>query len=159
MNGDLDGPPAGDGLRDALESVDGVSVLDADGEPLGSVTVVPKGVGEASGPTVVPGSGVAVAGTEVGRGVGLGVAVGGGGGGVGAGVGVGGAVTTIGITETGSGFTPLTVVPLNVAVQLPMGSDLLPAQIWFAAGPPVRASENDMPATVTETVDDVSVPG
>jgi hypothetical protein len=55
------------------------------------VTVVPNGVGEAAGRTEVPGIGVAVAGTEVGRGVGLGVAVGGG---VAVGAGVG-AVTTI----------------------------------------------------------------
>jgi hypothetical protein len=81
-------PGDGEGLGEALGTPERA---DPDGEPLGSVAVVPNGVGEAAGRTEVPGIGVAVAGTEVGRGVGLGVAVGGG---VGVGAGVG-AVTTI----------------------------------------------------------------
>jgi hypothetical protein len=89
------------------------------------VTVVPNGVGETAGGTDAPGTSVAVVGTEVGRGVGLGVAVGGG---VGVGAGVG-APTTIGNTETGSGFTPFLVVPVNVAVQLPSGSVLDAIQV------------------------------
>jgi hypothetical protein len=96
------------------------------------VTVVPNGVGETGGVTDVPGIVVAVAGTVVGRGVGLGEPVGGGGGGVGGCVGVGageGAVTTIGVTDTGSGFTPSSVVPVNVAVQLPTGSVLDAIQV------------------------------
>jgi hypothetical protein len=49
---------------------------------------------------------------------------------VGRGVGTGvGVVTTMGLTVTGSGFVPLTVVPLNVAVQLPAGRVLDPVQI------------------------------
>ena len=95
------------------------------------MTVVPNGVGEASGVAVFPGAGVAVPGTVVGLGDGRGVAGGGGGGGVGAGVTVGagvGAATTTGESDTDAGFNPLTVVPLKVAVQLPTGSDRVPVQ-------------------------------
>ena len=152
---ELGGAAAGDGDGLPVGPVDELPLAERDGVPLGSVTVVPNGVGEAPGVTVVPGTGVAVGGTPVGLGDGLGVT---GGGGVGAGVGVG-AVTMTGETDTGAGFNPLTVVPLNVAVQLPTGSDRIPVQIWLASGPPVREREKDVPATDTVTVDVVSVPG
>ena len=88
-------PGEGDGLGDCPAS-------EPEGDPLGSVIVVPNGVGETLCVVELPGMGVAVAGTDVGRGVGRAVAPGPGvavGGGVGAGVGDGvgggvGAVTT-----------------------------------------------------------------
>ena len=90
-------PGDGDGLGDC-------PISEPEGEPLGSVIVVPKGVGETLCVVEAPGPGVAVAGTDVGRGVGRAVAPGPGvavGGGVGAAVGdgVGGSVGDV--TTTG----------------------------------------------------------
>jgi hypothetical protein len=100
----------GDGLPDSLGFVD--SIPDCDGVPLGSVTVVPKGVGNATGVAVDPGAGVEAPGVDVGLGVGRGVVLGDGGGvgaavggGVGAGVGVG-AATTTGLGRGNEGFVP-----------------------------------------------------
>ena len=99
------------------------------------MSVVPKGVGETAGGMDAPGTGVAVAGTVVGRAVPLGVAVGGGGGGggvgrrVGAGVGEG-AVTTI-VGPAILGFVAAVLTDVNVTGQLPAGSVPVPVQVPF----------------------------
>jgi hypothetical protein len=105
------------------------TVKDPEGVPLGPEAVVPVGVPELSGGTELPGTGVAVAGNEVGlgvaRGVGLGV-----GRGVGTGVGGGvGAVTSTGPAVIGVGFAPLALTALYVIVQLPTGRVELPVHV------------------------------
>lgn len=142
-----DGTADGDGLLDPLGRVD--PAPEPAGERLGSVTVVPNGVGNATGVAVDPGTGVDVPGVgpTVGRGVGLGVAVGGGGGAgvaVGAGVGVGAVTTTVGPKAVG--LMPV-LTELKVTCQLPTGTVLDPVQTPFCALPLMRVSASELPAT------------
>lgn len=139
-------PGAGERLGDAVGSCEEVALSEPDGGALGSVSVVPNGVGDTAGETELPGLGVAVAGlgVAVGRGVGRGV-----GEGVGGGV---GAVTTTGLTVTGVGFGPLLLIALKVTVQLPTGSVVEPAQVPWPGFPAVRDRGTERPATVAVTL-------
>jgi hypothetical protein len=126
---------------------------DPEGPPLPS-EMRSRAVGEISGVTDPAGSGVAVAGSTVGRGVGLGV-----GRGMGTGVGGGvGAVTTTGPAVIGVGFAPLVLTARYVTVQLPTGSVELPVQVSCPALTPPPDSGTVRPATDTVTLLAVVVP-
>jgi hypothetical protein len=119
---------------------------DALGEMLASITVVPDGDCDAPGVTEPPGAGVP--GTVVGRGVGRGV-----GPVVGDGLAVEvGAVTTMGPTETGAGFAPLALIAVNVAVQLPSGRVVEPAQVPCCGLPLLSDRGTDLLATEAVTL-------
>jgi len=144
-----DPAPAGEGEGEGLASLDDAAASEGPSAPLGSVIVVPKGVGP--GVTEVPGTGVAVAGRPVGRGVGLGVGrgvglgVGGGGTGVGTGVGVGPATRTA--TEVEDGFVPRLPTALKVTVQEPAGKVVDPFHI------PLRVEPESNDSDVVRVVD------
>jgi hypothetical protein len=140
----------GDGEGLGVGSVDGVPLSEPDGELLGSVTVVPNGVGEAPGVAVVPGAGVAVGGAPVGLGVGRGVAGGGGGGGVGAGVGVGTVTTTVG--PAADGFVPPVLTEVNVTGQLPAARVLDPVHVPLRTSPLASESASELPGTDAVTL-------
>ena len=135
-------PGAGDGLGEAVASSEEAAPAEPEGRALGSVRVVPNGVGETAGETDVPGMGVAVAGTAVGLGVGVTRGVGRGvGGGVGCGVGggVGAVTTTVGPVRVG--LVPRLLVAEKVTVQVPAGSVDDPLQVPRRGVPLVRARE------------------
>ena len=155
-----DPAPAGEGEGEGLASLDDAAASEGPSAALGSVIVVPKGVGP--GVTEVPGTGVAVAGRPVGRGVGLGVGrgvglgVGGGGTGVGLGVGVG-AVTMTCVVTLNCGLVPPLLTEWKTASQVPAGSVDEPVQISLLGDPPLRVRAIDLPATETLTLRAVSV--
>jgi hypothetical protein len=139
--------PAGDADGEGVASPDDAAATDSPGELLGLVMVVPNGVGP--GVTEVPGTGVAVGGTPVGRGVGLGVGrgvgLGVGGGGTGLGTGVGPATRTA--TEVEDGFVPRLPTALKVTVQEPGGKVVDPFHI------PLRVEPESNDSDVVRVVD------